>query len=430
MCSQVSIAAELTHVPLSIIFNFLHEEVDNHDSLLLPCIYVNKHWSEVAIPILWQAPFQKGPINPIYTLLSFAEEDKLKEVLLTRPHRALKRRLLKKPPLFPYPRYIRQLDIVPLAQLCRNVLAPQVRPLASKMVEIMSGWMIGKVLEVFNVYGARINCLRVEGDQVTEEHITPINNPTCRQVFASTKKLIMNTKVSKEQFFKKFKDTCQQVGWIECNFFNPDLTQNPANELESFCSFVNAQKTVTCYRVHSFGSQYYDTPLLTAPLRKHAPTIRILRFEHQAFRTKDVISDIASCRNVECLSFIHCTLTDSCIEDLLISTEFPNLVEVNITTDPSSQCGDASLKIWLWADDINMKYGDESEEAEFTDDDESEDESKGEPKDENADNDDKNEVESDRNLWHIYSENVDIESRMDDCDYYPSSYESDPNSDV
>jgi len=79
-----------------------------------------------------------------------------------------------------------------------------------------------------------------------------------------------------------------------------------------------------------------------------------------------------------------------------------------------------------------MRYGDESEEAEFTDDDESEDEAKGESKGSKDDNTDKNEAESDRNLWHIYSENVDIEeeARMDDCDYYPSSYESDPNSDL
>jgi len=77
-----------------------------------------------------------------------------------------------------------------------------------------------------------------------------------------------------------------------------------------------------------------------------------------------------------------------------------------------------------------MKYGDESDEAEFTDDDESEDESKGESKDDNADSDDKNEAESDRSVWHVYSENVEMEARLDDCDYYPSSYESDPNSDL
>ncbi|CAG8446753.1 14250_t:CDS:2 [Gigaspora rosea] len=256
---------------------------------LYPCIFVNRQWCRIAIPILWSQPFLFGneidyiPIISMY--LKCLEPQDIKSLLnqgidisLMTDYNQMQLGVENKKPMFNYPGFLRVLYyeqmIIAIEKNNENNVT-----LADNAEEIMMKTLLQLCLK----YGSRLYGLHINPNTVEN------TNDEMYDILLTDDQL--KDLVSPEHLYISdlWARHCDEKSVVSLG--------------EIITSLISSQNALVSFSL-TFCKAY--TRVFIPPLKLHSSTLRYIRFDKVDFKGCDPWHSIAECQNIELLEVFQC----------------------------------------------------------------------------------------------------------------------------
>ncbi|RIB05076.1 hypothetical protein C2G38_2148717 [Gigaspora rosea] len=311
---------------------------------LYPCIFVNRQWCRIAIPILWSQPFLFGneidyiPIISMY--LKCLEPQDIKSLLnqgidisLMTDYNQMQLGVENKKPMFNYPGFLRVLYYeqmiiaieswcIELADIMEQQQPEQQQPdcddycideennennvtLADNAEEIMMKTLLQLCLKYGSrLYGLHINPNTVENTN-DEMYDILLTDDQLKDLVSPVRSLHIYALFKKIDVYKMLTQRCHKIEHL----YISDLWARHCDEKsvvslgEIITSLISSQNALVSFSL-TFCKAY--TRVFIPPLKLHSSTLRYIRFDKVDFKGCDPWHSIAECQNIELLEVFQC----------------------------------------------------------------------------------------------------------------------------
>jgi hypothetical protein len=276
---------------------------------LYSCLFVNKYWCSLSIPILWKDPFESICMRPklINTLLSCLNEEEISSLIpyaINLPN--------YQSPLFEYGKYIRKIRQTFVEQDIIYWLSIRYYPQdcrVQKLIDAIYHMIMrqGSNLQEFNLKLYQIDYIDLPKFSIFTTFKPGITNLRSLKM-EKMEKLDINLKYHDELICKNAIELLTMIPKFCNKVINCELSVDNLNEnfINPFLDIIRSQplEKILIYisRLSNLGE---NTQKILNSLEFRSDTLKKLLFEHLDFQKID-LSFMTSLERIEKIEFIHC----------------------------------------------------------------------------------------------------------------------------
>ncbi|CAG8643284.1 17196_t:CDS:1 [Acaulospora morrowiae] len=290
-------------------FSYFEDDTDT----LFRCLLVNRVWFEKAAAILWRSPFcqpRKPSRKLIETFISFLD-GRSKTILADNGIFPIPSSSRKSPHTFVYSPFVRNLCYRRLYESACSFIFGDVENRKRKtwteekrcllLVEELCKFLIRNCpcIDTLSYDTADVNFYG------TDVYMKLPMMPTAKNLFARLRKLDCGGKYEKGELMHAISMHCKNLDTLELNFYEFDMFNSDSRlELKKMSGLICSQKSL--HNLIIRGGKFKYLSDFMKPLETQKNSLSRVEFHRVYFRDSGPLEALASCLNLEILTFRDC----------------------------------------------------------------------------------------------------------------------------